>query len=169
MFLHPRDPSESVSTCAMRRAGNLASLKSLEIAKNAITGSIPDGELHQHPILHVIEHQAHAHASMVPCFSACGIQVCYSDTCCTPLLLAPPCATTVLSKTSARCVAGIAALPSLKLLDLSDNVMSGPLPSDWSRATQLSFMLLENNAFSGTPDAHALPIANPSTEPLRLC
>ena len=73
MFLYPQDPSERVSTCAMRRAGSLASLKSLEIAKNAITGSIPDGELHQHPSLHAIKHQAHAHAYMVPCYLAYGI------------------------------------------------------------------------------------------------
>ena len=61
-----------------------------------------------------------------------------------------------LSNSSVWHSAGIAALPSLKLLDLSDNVMSGPLPGDWSRATQLSFMLLENNAFSGTSVAPAL-------------
>ena len=44
---------------------------------------------------------------------------------------------------------GVAALPALTLLDLSDNFLSGPLPNDWSRAVQLEFMLLENNAFSG--------------------
>ena len=44
---------------------------------------------------------------------------------------------------------GVAALPELTLLDLSDNFLSGPLPNDWSQAVQLEFMLLENNAFSG--------------------
>ncbi len=44
---------------------------------------------------------------------------------------------------------GLAALPTLTLLDLSDNFLSGPLPNDWSKATKLAYLLLGNNAFNG--------------------
>lgn len=56
---------------------------------------------------------------------------------------------TSMSQKKLMLATGVAALPALTLLDLSDNFLSGPLPNDWSRAVQLEFMLLENNAFSG--------------------
>ena len=55
--------SDHGSTCAVRHAGNLAALKSLEIAQNAITGSIPDGALDHSP-------NAHAVKCMHTCFHA---------------------------------------------------------------------------------------------------
>ena len=135
--------------CAVRRTGNLASLKSLEIAKNAITGSIPDGALHQIPVFHAaVKHHARADIAMVPCYLTSSTPE--------PLVLVHKSSHHAQTQPGVWHSAGIAALSSLKLLDLSDNIMSGPLPSDWSRATQLSFMLLENNAFSGAYIAPAL-------------
>ncbi len=40
-------------------------------------------------------------------------------------------------------------MPALKLLDLSDNGLTGTLPADWSGASNLVMLLLDNNTFTG--------------------
>ena len=43
----------------------------------------------------------------------------------------------------------MASMPALKLLDLSDNDLTGTLPADWSGASNLVMLLLDNNTFTG--------------------
>ena len=43
----------------------------------------------------------------------------------------------------------MANMPALKLLDLSDNGLTGTLPADWSGASNLVMLLLDNNTFTG--------------------
>ena len=43
----------------------------------------------------------------------------------------------------------LAALPGLKLLDASNNFLAGPLPPDWSGASQLTLLMLPGNLLTG--------------------
>ena len=54
---------------------------------------------------------------------------------------------------SIAAAAALATMPALKLLDLSDNGLTGTLPADWSGASNLVMLLLDNNTFTG---AHSL-------------
>ena len=58
----------------------------------------------------------------------------------------PVCLKSVMSLAAA---VALANMPALKLLDLSDNGLTGTLPADWSGASNLVILLLDNNTFTG--------------------